>query len=354
MKIEKRNWLSKKKWCSVSTLLITIVSFFILAMVLSGCTLINKLFNKESTELFRVVSKEGSGIMDCSGNWIVEPEKPQIRMISGSMVDGLAPVIVLSDSQYETYINNKGEFAFEENYERAMPFSEGLAAVLVDGKWGFINTKGSMVIEPQYLSSQTGSFHNGLANVVIEVQENINFPKEWIYINNEGEKVLGPYRSANTFSDGYAAVSEMDENGDWISGYITPKGEYVLKFSTDERLSAVGNYSEGFFPVSDLDMAIKEGKCPIGFMDKTGEWVIDPQFCSVGVFRNGLAPASLSETTIMEMKYGYIDTTGEMVIEDEYTLASPFSGDCALVIWNNLKNVGLINTEGDLIYLFEQ
>lgn len=353
MKIEKRNWQSKNKWWSVSTLLITVVSFAILAMVLSGCTLINKLFNKESTELFRVVSKEGSGIMDCSGNWIVEPEKPQIRTISGSMVDGLAPVIVLSDSQYETYINKKGEFAFEENYERAMPFSEGLAAVLVDGKWGFINTKGSMVIEPQYLSSQIGSFHNGMANVAIEVNENFNFPQKWIFINQDGEKVLGPYESANSFSEGYAAVTEIDENDNWISGFIDPKGEYVLHFTEEDRLSAVGLYSDGFFPVLDQDMIIREGVCSIGFMDKSGEWVIEPQYCSVGAFKNGLTPASTTKSSIGIMEYGYINTSGEIVIEEQYSSASSFSGDCALVLWDNFNGIGLIDQTGELIYQYE-
>lgn len=35
---------------------------------------------------------------------------------------------------------------FGEVYDEARPFHEGLAAVCRDGKWGFVNLQGEMVI----------------------------------------------------------------------------------------------------------------------------------------------------------------------------------------------------------------
>jgi hypothetical protein len=51
-------------------------------------------------------------------------------------------------------------------YEAADPFSEGLASVLVKGKWGYINKEGKMQVNPRYFAS--GVFSNGLAPVEID------------------------------------------------------------------------------------------------------------------------------------------------------------------------------------------
>lgn len=35
-------------------------------------------------------------------------------------------------------------------YDKAQPFSGGLAAVAVNGKWGYIDQSGTFVIEPRF------------------------------------------------------------------------------------------------------------------------------------------------------------------------------------------------------------
>lgn len=49
------------------------------------------------------------------------------------------------------YINKKGEVVIEASYENAKSFSNNLGAVCVDDKWGFINEDGKLVIENQFL-----------------------------------------------------------------------------------------------------------------------------------------------------------------------------------------------------------
>ncbi|MBP5241278.1 MAG: WG repeat-containing protein, partial [Bacteroidales bacterium] len=46
-----------------------------------------------------------------------------------------------------------------------------------------------------------------------------------------------------------------------------------------------------------------------GFMDKTGNVVIEPQFTEAGDFSEGLAKVSV------DWKWGYIDQTGKFVIK---------------------------------------
>ena len=96
-------------------------------------------------------------------------------------------------------------------------------------------------------------------------------------------------------------------------------------------------------------MQFEEGKCSIGYMDQDGEWVIEPQFCEVGPFADGLAAATTDDDPV-ERAFGYIDTSGKFVIRERYTWANPFSGGCALVHWDGFRASGLIDPEGDLIY----
>lgn len=324
-----------------------IIGFIIGVVVMGGCNIRSGVNKNASGQYFPVLTADGSGIMDCSGEWIVESLDIEEVLISDLMVNGLAPVINIGDDYY-TYVNQEGEFPFDQQFEMTMPFSEGLAAVKVAGKWGFIDPTGKLVIKPQYLSVEIGRYNNGLANVAVEEHE-MGFASSWIFINQDGEQVLGPYPRVGSFSDGYAAVWGLSEGEERVSGFINTEGDLVLELTQEDRLVPAGEYSEGLFPVKDAEKQIKEGVCSIGFMNKDKAWVIDPQYCEVGPFRNGLAPVSRSVDPLMKNS-GYINTAGEVVIEEQYDFASPFLSGCALVRWDNHRASGLIDTQGEFIY----
>ncbi len=56
-----------------------------------------------------------------------------------------------------------------------------------------------------------------------------------------------------------------------------------------------------------------------GYVDLSGEWVIDPQFDFAQPFAEGLAVVSIDE------KYGYVDRSGELVIAPRFDFAESFS-----------------------------
>ncbi|MHB8807495.1 MAG: hypothetical protein ACYC59_07930, partial [Anaerolineaceae bacterium] len=65
-------------------------AFFILCLLIvatSACAASSS--NVKDVTYFTVRSAEGSGIMDCSGNWVVEPRTD--GFFSNLMVNGLAP-----------------------------------------------------------------------------------------------------------------------------------------------------------------------------------------------------------------------------------------------------------------------
>ena len=83
-------------------------------------------------------------------------------------------------------------------YEGARPFSsEGYAAVKKNGKWGYINTKGDVVIDFQF--DDALSFGQHLAAVELDGL--------WGYAGLSGDIVIAPlFIKAKSFSDGSAAV----------------------------------------------------------------------------------------------------------------------------------------------------
>ena len=61
------------------------------------------------------------------------------------------------------YINTKGDVVIRGDFYSPGVFSEGLAPVKIDYKFGYINTKGEVVIRPEY--SAAYAFNNGIAFV---------------------------------------------------------------------------------------------------------------------------------------------------------------------------------------------
>ena len=104
-------------------------------------------------------------------------------------------------------VDCKGKSQGEETFEAAKAFNKnGYAAVQKNGKWGFINSKGELVIAYQYEDAL--SFSNGYAAVFKD--------GKWGYIDEENSMALEPsfaYATSLT-DDGTAAVKIVDEDGD--------------------------------------------------------------------------------------------------------------------------------------------
>ena len=69
--------------------------------------------------------------------------------------------IVYDDKRRTFVIDREGRDVFESAWDDIQPFSEGLAAVKKDSKWGFVDREGRVVTEPQHDS--VTAFAEGLA-----------------------------------------------------------------------------------------------------------------------------------------------------------------------------------------------
>ncbi|WP_223032172.1 WG repeat-containing protein [Hanstruepera marina] len=88
----------------------------------------------------------------------------------------------------------------------------------------------------------------------------------------------------------------------------------------------------------ELALANADGK--FGYINKTGNWEIEPQFKVAKNFSGDLAEAMNDNK-----KWGYINRKGEWVIEPQFDKTKEFNSGIALVL--NNKNWGYINTKGE-------
>ena len=82
-----------------------------------------------------------------------------------------------------------------------------------------------------------------------------------------------------------------------------------------------------------------------GYINKSGEFVITPQFDGAASFKNGLAPVSIGD--LDTGKYGYINERGEFVATPQFDFANPFSEGLARVKIGG--KYGYINTSMEYI-----
>lgn len=112
--------------------------------------------------------------------------------------------VIFAKHQGKYYmVNTQGGKISQQGFDDARPFAgSGPAAVCVDGKWGFADAAGNMVIQPQYAGAE--SFNIGLGGVCIDGL--------WGYINQSGEiRIPCQFQACQSFAgNGIAAVKEND------------------------------------------------------------------------------------------------------------------------------------------------
>ncbi|HWR06523.1 WG repeat-containing protein [Sporomusa sp.] len=210
-------------------------------------------------------------------------------------------------------------------------YGTALYIIKQDGKYGYGDADGHVVIPPVYL--QANRFSEGVA--AVQIQKGF-----WGMINTKGE-IVGTLRNVDEvreFSEGLAVVRRGAKYG-----YIDKK-QLVVPFKFD----AADDFSEGLAVVAKREgntILEKLHNIKYGYIDKDGTEVIDYQFRSAGKFKEGIAPVS-SEAT--GFRWGYIDKKGHYVIEAKYFTAREFSDGLAPVTIA-LGQSGFIDHQGSLV-----
>jgi hypothetical protein len=172
----------------------------------------------------------------------------------------------------------------------------------------------------------------------------------------KGELFIQPqFESVSEFSNGMASYSTRASDaplftgggntgkplelalGDNLNGYISSEGKILPPIYT-----AAYEFSNGV-------SAVAQAKNKFGVIDKSGKWIVQPEYNFISGFNSGLSPFQKNENE----KYGYMNLKGEIVIEPKFDSAGWFYEERALVCEEH-KNYddstcGFINLKGEYI-----
>lgn len=200
-------------------------------------------------------------------------------------------------------------------------FHDGLAYVKTDGKIGFIDIDGNMVILCKYDRVADNGFNEGLCGVEINGL--------WGYIDKNGHTVIPmQYSKAGIFDDGFAWVCKDDKYG-----YIDKEGNVVVPFEYDGAT---------FFKNGKAVVAVN-GK--YGVIDTTGKEIVPFEYEYIYSFHDGIAMVS------NDGKYGFITEDGSLAVPVEYDSASFFKNGMSIVSKDG--KYGIIDSNGNVIVPFE-
>jgi len=221
------------------------------------------------------------------------------------------------------YMNEKGEVIIPTSYRNAFNFSiDGYAPVVdIRKSWGFIDAKGEALnIDLKgYIVDKKG-FNDGLAIIIYKSKKGV--------VNTKGEVVIAPeYDLIMPFSDGYTTARKGKEF-------------YILsKDGTSKKVDfvKVNRFSNGLAPFLGVNKKY-------GFLNTQGEVVIEAQFLGVGHFTGELTWARNDAK-----KIGFINQKGEWVIEAKYLAAKRMDAETGLARVRDESGWKFVDVKGNEI-----
>ena len=213
------------------------------------------------------------------------------------------------------FISRYGELVIGPEFEDGGLDSEGRLAVQANGRWGFIDNHGHMRVAPRFY--EVSPFQGGAARCRPEHDEPV------VFIGLNGELLFRTPDCGRSdqgdFSEGLVAISD---GGRW--GYMDRSGAWVIQ----PQFESAGQFAGGLAPVAT---------CPGAgaYVDLSGSLHFVGRYLFCATFTEGLAAVEFERNL-----WGYIDRSGRVIVPGQFSRALPFRSGRALVM----------NTSGDWCY----
>jgi len=229
------------------------------------------------------------------------------------------------------YINEKMENIIAPEYDDAKPFSDGYAAVKKAGKWGYIDPANKPLCD--FIYDRAYRFHDGYAVVEKDGLRGA--------INRSGELMIPiKYKRLGRFGDGLFPASNDEKVWFFIDTHDVPhlQNNYIFAYSFDNGAAVVRN---------------KEGRC--GAIDKNGKILIPFDYAELSNF-SGKFYAYGEGSRPDNIYYGFMDQNGKKLTSPKFTDAQVVDSNIFMVarkrkiLHNNQQNSTVISPE-DIIYL---
>jgi hypothetical protein len=256
---------------------------------------------------------------------------------------GILPMMdnyILKEGKFG-FIDVKGNYIVEPNFDYAQSFSEKVALVKVGNKYGYIDGTGKYVLKPMF----------DYADDIVDGYGVVYTNNKCGVINNKGKYLINPQYDCISRTIGDIVYYYKKGIRSSLRPQIKPRDNYIIVYKGDKsgifdkngkaiiKLQSIYNIRSSSF-YEGLCLIEKNNK--YGYIDKTGKIIIQPKFESYdGNFVNGIAVQELNN------KYGYIDKKGNTIIKFEFDWAENFKNGQAIIWKDNDKY--LINKSGKII-----
>ena len=224
--------------------------------------------------------------------FVVPVRAPQTNTGRLGPEDGLLAVTV--DGK-DGFIDVTGRMVIPPTFDFVWQFSEGRASAWQNGRAGFIDRSGKFVIPPRFEYAR--AFHEGLAEVQLG--------EIWGFVRTDGQLAIQPqFEETRRFSDGLAAVCV---DGRW--GYVDSTGtlgipaQYLQasSFTNGRALVMLEGATFAIDRNGDRTSRDPDDLIPVehmskwGFVTPDGKVAVDFKFDAVQPFSEGLAAVRIEE-----------------------------------------------------------
>ena len=278
------------------------------------------------------------GFVDRAGKFVIEPKlrlPTQFRDRRALVRDNLTAIVCIDESGREVFKGESGTYSdFSQELSRMGKVLNDRGQTLV---YGFVGVNGATVIEPRF--GDAADFSEKLAAARLPAPGS-----KWGYIGGSGDFTIAPRfdEQPGAFSEGLASVKVGGR-----FGYIDKSGQTVVQ----PVYRSAHPFHSGLARVGT----------PVGpaVIDRTGKILLKPATGLDGDFHDGMArikvhgkcgfmnnslqmavqltydqAGDFSEglaAVHMGDRWGYIDRSGKMVIQPQFRTAEAFYGGLALV-----------------------
>jgi hypothetical protein len=259
-------------------------------------------------------------------------------------------------------VHRDGTIAVPPRYDWVGTFSNNRAAVRVGGLYGFVDEEGREVVKPQFRLVDDYKF--GFAQVDVDGTSGL--------IDRDGEMVIKPkYGFIQAVARDRFAVSERRQLGGMTGGEDFSGTKVAFTASGDVSVSVVGLFlgpgndetaiASDVIDISGQRLESRRASRSAGFdrddpsirwvqrdnlwgLARTdGSWLIEPKFEQPGALTNGLARVVFND------KVGFIDKTGNFAIEPIFDSAGEFKPGVGRTSAKRDGIVGVIDKAGSWV-----
>jgi hypothetical protein len=274
------------------------------------------LIDKTGKEIIPIGKYEDIGISKSygSGSWIIE--NTPCDDLEDLLREGL--IAVKSDGKFG-FVDKNGKVVISPRYEEVMPFVRGISAVKRDGKWGFVDKMGKEIVPPTYESAGYCYFRSSVKVYwCIEGSDYDYLKLGYLPVVTKGNMYSTP------FGGEYNFIVQIDSNlflakkgSKW--GLIDKNNKEVLNFK----------YYELLHLHKDLFVYSEGGK--YGVISLKRGVIVQPKYDYIFYAGEGIIGLVLNNNV------GFADTSGKMIFQPKYDYGSPWFVNGFALMYNKGK-----------------